>query len=85
MEHQANLPKSSYSNAETEAGIPNVAKAYGFLSTLVYLEKETPYKRDELTKWTVFAFHKNLRYLSNHAAALKRYNEIMEQSISKKG
>jgi hypothetical protein len=40
------------------------------------MEKETQHRREDLLKWTVYAFQYNLRYLSNQAATLKRYAEI---------
>lgn len=83
-QHQAKLPDSKLSMAELQAGFKELADDFGSYSTLLYLEKETGYKRSELENWTVYAFNFNLQYLARQAACQKKYSEIMNRPKKKK-
>ena len=69
VEFKNQLPPSKYSAEEIQAGFDKLAQGYGFYGTLLYLEKETPFTRDELERWSVKRFKGNVLYLArwNHA------------------
>jgi hypothetical protein len=73
------LPKTSYTSEEIEAGIDKLAKAFGFYGTLLFMEKATPYKRDELLMWTVEEFNSNLTYIAWENEKAKKLQEIKER------
>lgn len=72
-EFKKNLPPSKYSAEEIQAGFDKLSGAYGFYGTLLFMEKETPYNRDELERWSVKRFKGNVLYLAlwSHARRLK--------------
>lgn len=43
------------------------------------MEKETPFNRNELLKWTVKEFKGNLIYIAWQNAAQKRYQDIVSK------
>lgn len=75
----ADLPKSGYTPEQIEAGFDKLAKAFGFYSTLLFMESSTPYKRDELLKWTVNEFKFNLKYLAWKSHMDNKLAEIMKR------
>ena len=44
------------------------------------MEKETPYKRDDLLKWTVAEFNTEFAYLAWHNYFMDKYQEILKAS-----
>lgn len=76
-EHREKLPGSKYTNEEIQAGFDRLANAFGFYGTLLYMEKETGFKRKELENWTVYEFNANIQYLAWQAKAIKDYHDIM--------
>lgn len=73
------LPVGGYSPKEIEAGYQKLANQFGFFGTLLFMEKETPYKRDELLKWSVGEFHLNLSYIAWRNKVEKRYSELINE------
>ncbi len=78
-ERIANLPKGGYSDAQIEAGFERLQRTFGFLGTLLYMEKETPYKRHELLLWSVAEFNTNFAYLAWHGHFMEKYAEIQKR------
>ena len=72
-------PKSKLTNEEIEAGYDRLAKTFGFYRTLLFMEKKTPYKRDELLKWSVQKFKHNLLFLSWESYTDQKFSEILEK------
>lgn len=72
------LPKTSYTDAQIEAGFEKLQRTFGFLGTLRHMEKETPYKRDELLKWSVAEFHTEFMYLAWESKIMKDYGRILK-------
>ena len=77
--HQKQVAESKYSNEEVLAGFDRLAEKFGFYSTLLYMEKETPFNRKELLNWSVSEFNFNVVYLSHYNATVKRYQEILNK------
>ena len=75
-QHSERVSKSTYSDEEIQAGFQNLSEAFGFYGTLLFMEKETPFNRDELLGWSVNKFNQNIVYLSHYKAAEKRYRDI---------
>ena len=82
--HRKNLPVSTYTPEEAEAGFPTLARSFGVYATLLYLEKETPFNRKELEKMSVYEVHHNLTYLAWYSKTAKKYQKIMEDKPVKK-
>ena len=78
-EHKANLPPGGYTPQQIQAGYDRLGKTFGFYRTLLFMEKQTPYKRHELLNWTVAEFMFNLRYISWENETEKKYKEIMSK------
>lgn len=76
----ANLPKSEYTDAQIQAGFEKLARAYGFFGTLLYMEKETPYRRHELLEWTVAEFYTNFAYIAWQNHLSKKYRQILKDT-----
>ena len=76
-------PKTTLTDQEIEAGYDRLAKSFGFYRTLLFMEKKTPYKRDELLKWTVQQFKHNLLFLSWESYTDQKYSEILERKHKK--
>lgn len=78
--YQSQYPKSTgYTTQEIEAGFESLAKQFGFFHTLLFMEAQTPYNRDQLEKWTVAEFKNNLLYLAHHGKVMKRYQELINK------
>ena len=77
--HAANLPPSGYTDQQIEAGYEKLAKSFGFYATLLFMEKQTPYTRDQLLGWTVRDFKFNLRYISWKGHVDEAYAKIMKE------
>lgn len=77
LQHRSRLPPAGYTPEELQAGFDRMATSFGFYSTLLYMEKETGYKRKELLEWSVYDFNYNIVYLAHRTATVKRYSEIM--------
>lgn len=77
--YQSQVAPSKYSNEEVLAGFDRLAEKFGFYSTLLYMEKETPFNRKELLEWSVSEFNYNLVYLSHYNATIKRYQEALNK------
>jgi hypothetical protein len=75
-----NLPKGEYTDAQTQAGFPKLARTFGFLYTLRYMEKVTPYKRHELLDWTVAEFYTNFALEAWEGNIIKRYRQILKDT-----
>lgn len=81
--HRKNLPKSSYTTEEDQAGFPALARSFGVYATLLYLEKETPFNRKELEQMSVYEVYHNLRYLAWYSKTAKKYSKIMEDKADR--
>lgn len=77
-EREKTLPRSGYTDAQIEAGFKRLAEQAGFLATLRFMEKSTPYKRDELLKWTVAEFYVEFWYIAWENHMTKKYGEILK-------
>ena len=77
-------PKTALTPEEIEAGYQKLAGSFGFYRTLLFMEKKTPYKRDELLKWSVQQFKHNLLFLSWESFTDQRYQDILEKKHKKK-
>lgn len=44
------------------------------------MEKETPYRRDELLKWTVAEFYTNFAYIAWQGKIMKDYQRILKDT-----
>ena len=77
-EFKRELPPSQYSPEEIQAGFDKLSSAYGFYGTLLFLEKETPYNRDELERWSVKRFKANVLYLARWAYARNEKDKLLE-------
>jgi len=77
--HSSNLPPQGYTPEQTEAGYERLATKFGFYSTLLFMEKVTPFKRTELLEWTVEEFKHNLRYIAWQGYTNDKYEEIMKK------
>ncbi len=75
--HAANLPPTGYTDEQIQAGYEKLAKSFGFYSTLLFMEKQTPFTRDQLLEWTVRDFKFNLRYISWKNHIDEEYAKIM--------
>ena len=75
-----NLPKSEYTDAQIQAGFEKLASKFGFFGTLLFMEKETPYKRHELLNWTVAEFYTNFAYIAWHNHMTKKYRQILKDT-----
>ena len=82
--HRKNLPKSSYTPEETEAGFDKLARTFGVSGTLFYLEKETKYTVEELERLSVYKVYHRLRYLAWYNHTVSEYQKIMDRKINKK-
>lgn len=76
---KANLPPGGYTAEEIEAGYQRLSDKFGFYSTLLFMEKETPYRRHELLGWKVSEFYMNLTYIAWQNYTAKKYGEIMKR------
>jgi len=83
--HRDNLPKSSYTPEEVEAGFQRLAQSFGVSSTLFYLEKETKYTIDELEQLPVHKIYHRLRYLAWYNHVVSEYQKKQDRKISKPG
>ncbi len=81
--HQSQIAPSNYTNEEVLAGFDRLSEKFGFYSTLLYMEKETPYRRDELLKWSVSEFNYNLVFLSWNNYTVKKYHEVLNSKNGK--
>ena len=81
--HQSQIVKSEYTNDEIQAGFDRLGQKFGFYGTLLYLEKETPFNRKELLKWSVAEFNYNLVYLSHYNNTIKKYQEILDLKLKR--
>lgn len=79
-----NLPKSNYTDSQIEAGFEKLQRTFGFFSTLLYMEKETPYKRDEILNWTVAEFNTNFAYIAWHNHIMGKYQDILKANKKEK-
>ena len=61
-----------------------IGLAFGFFSTLLFMEKETPYTRDELLEWPVGKFQYNLCYIAWKNYIDKKYGDIIKKKGEKK-
>ncbi len=76
-EHKNRLPKSRISDEEIQAGFERLNTKYGFFSTLNHLEKELPFTRDQIERWSVREFHYQVEYLRDLGEVTKRYSDII--------
>lgn len=81
--HAANSPKTGYTAEQIEAGFEKLSKAFGSYGTLLFLEKETPFKRSEILSWTVAEVKHNMRYISWLNETHKLHGEILEKKRKK--
>lgn len=79
-ERVRNLPKGGYTDAQIQAGFEKLARTFGFLGTLRLMEKETPYRRDELLKWTVAEFYTNFAMIAWENQMNKNYRQILKDT-----
>src|SRR5690606_13993286 len=81
---KSRFPPTNLTAEEINAGFQNIANAFGFYGTLLYMESETGHRREELLKWSVNEFRYNLIYLSHCQKANKEYYRIMNDEMKKK-
>ena len=74
------LPHSAYTDSQIQAGFERLARVYGFYGTLLFMEKSTPYRRDELVRWTVAEFNTNFAYIANHNFIMEKYEQILKDN-----
>lgn len=82
--YKKSLPLGGYTPEEMEAGYQRLADQFGFFSTLLFMEKETPYTRDELLEWPVGKFQYNLCYIAWKNYIDKKYGDIIKKKGEKK-
>lgn len=78
-EWRKKFPPNSYTSEEMQAGFDKLAKAVGFYGTILFMEKETPYNRDELERWEIVKFKTNLWYIAWQNFTQKKYSEIIKK------
>lgn len=79
-DHRSKLPKTGgYTPEEVAAGFKGLVDKYGIYGTLLYLEKETPFDRNEITQMSVYEVYYNIRYLADYGAVMRKYGEIMKK------
>lgn len=81
--HADNLPKRGYTADQIEAGFERLGKVFGIYGTLLFVEKNTPFTREEILKWTVAEFKHNLRYIAWCNETEQRYGEVLEKKRKK--
>lgn len=81
--HSDNSPKRGYTPEQVEAGYEAMGRVFGSYSTLLFLEKNTPYKRDEIYRWTVAEVKHNLRYIAWENETAMKHSEILEKKRKK--
>lgn len=81
--HRKNLPKTSYTPEEIEAGFEKLARSFGVSGTLFYLEKESKYTLEELEQLSVYKIYHRLRYLAWHNYTVNEYGKVMDRKIKK--
>jgi len=77
-------PQSGYSAEQLAAGYKQVDEYFKFYGTLMFMESSTPFKREELLKWTVADFKYNLLYLSWKGEVAKKYSEGQAAKVREK-
>jgi len=78
IDHRGKLPKSGgYTDQEIQAGFKGLADKYGHYATLLYLEKETPFNRNQIIEMSVYEVYHNIRYIADYNAVTKKYFDIM--------
>ena len=82
-EFKSQLPPSQYSAEEIQAGFDKITGAYGFYGTLLFMEKETPFNRDQLERWEVKKFKANVLYLARWNHARNEKDKLMEAKRKK--
>ena len=84
-QHRSKLPKSSYTPEELEAGFERLAKSFGVYGTLLYLEKETKYKLEEIEQKSVYEIYHRLQYLAWYNHTVSEYQKIQDRKLNAKG
>ena len=77
-------PKSKLTDEEIEAGYDRLARTFGFYRTLLFMEKATPFNRQELLKWSVEDFKYNHLYLSWESHTAEKHSKILSDKVKKK-
>ena len=77
-------PKTQLTSEELEAGYGRLSKTFGFYRTLLFMEKATPFNRNELLKWSVLDFKYNHLYLSWESYTGEKLNKILSDKAKKK-
>lgn len=73
------FPKFEYTPQQVQAGYAKLDQSFGFARTLRYLESQTPYKRDELVRWSVAEFKYELLQIAWDNFTERKYDEIMKK------
>jgi hypothetical protein len=82
--HRSQLPDTSYTDEEIEAGFKKVGDAFGFMGVLDYMGKETRVEETKLLKWTVYEFHQRQSLYAWRADCLRRYSEMQNDKSNRR-
>lgn len=79
-QHAKQLPSSSYTPEEVEAGYEKLNNSFGFLLTLDNISTHTGIPEDELLgKWSVRRFYTKVKMLAWQAYCQKEYSRIVSK------